>query len=384
MYTFYVESFVKIVQLVYKIICTLFNIFGLCVEYFIKKIPVVVHLTWALVLIIITNIKHLINGIQIVCWWVYKFFRATCTNTNVIFSLYITQGIGYASLTHFIVTSIRFIKELIHISDNSLNALGFYCLNVEKNDTLAIEYWEMAVSRGNADAMYNLGCYYENKKNEMCEEYYLQAITKGCVKAMGKLGTFYSKKLKYIKALKYWKMAVSHNCMDSMEKLGMYYANSTDNSELEQAVKYLVMVCDHRHDIMEELIEISCMDLLFDTQYLIYKCIFESKNLFYEKQLLNKIDNFETWKILNKLKENGIRLSVQVENKFKQLFETETNIKIFKQRLVRAKKYNELDTCPICWEPDVLNIDLGCGHGVCYSCYDPKLTCYYRCENYIT
>lgn len=384
MYTFCIESFVKITQLVYKIICTLFNIFGLCVGNFIIKIPVVVHLSWVVILITITNIKHLIIGIQIVCWWIYKFFRATCTNIDVLFSLYITRGIGYTRLKHFVVTSMSFMKELIYISDNSLNALGFYCLNVEKNDTLAIEYWEMAVDRGNTDAMYNLGYYYENEDedNALCEEYYLQAISKGCVKAMDRLGTYYSKKLKYDKALEYWIMAVSHNCANSMEKLGFYYKNFTISTE-DQAVKYFVMAYKytHRQNILEELVKICEGDLSFDTRYLIYECVFDGKNLFYEKQLLEcETDDFKIWKILNKLKEDGIQLSVQTKDKLKQLIKTNTYIKIFKQRLVRAKKYNEVDTCPICWEPDVLNIDFGCGHGVCYSCYNSELTCYYGCE----
>ncbi len=43
------------------------------------------------------------------------------------------------------------------------------------------------------------------------------------------------------------------------------------------------------------------------------------------------------------------------------------------------KKFNNYDaSCNICFQTNILNIDLNCGHEICINCYKPDMKCYYN------
>lgn len=281
---------------------------------------------------------------------------------------------------HWLGRKLCYVGEYFYASSDMLNCKGMYYLRIG-NEELAVEYFVWAVSKGNIEASYNLGCYWEDigRDDWETEKYYLYAVSQTHVKAMGRLGTYYLKKREYDQAIKYYLMAISNGCIDSMENLGLYYRNIPHH--IDQCVKYLVMACKYRHGILRELIDINELTLGFETRYLIYKCVISSGVTHYMEKILKHVNGFELWKLLNKLKEDGVKLCEQTSNKLKHLYEKVPSVKIFKQRLIRAKKYNTLDNCPICWSADVLNIDLGCAHGVCYNCWVPTIKCFYKCES---
>lgn len=266
-----------------------------------------------------------------------------------------------------------YVGEYFYASSDTLNRKGMYYLRID-NKELAVEYFVWAVFKGNIDASYNLGCYWEDigRDDWEAEKYYLYAVSQSHVKAMGRLGTYYLKKREYEQAIKYYLMAISHGCTDSMENLGLYYKNHVHN--LDKAVEYLGMACKYRHGVLRELISINKLDLGFGTRYLIYKCVVSIGTLDNEKELMDfSVGDFVLWKLLNKLRDDGVQLSEHIMILMEHLFELDPYVKFFSQRVARAKKYNTLDICMMCSKSDVLNIHLDCAHGVCYDCWTPSI-----------
>jgi tetratricopeptide (TPR) repeat protein len=95
---------------------------------------------------------------------------------------------------------------------NSMNNLGFYYSDVEKNYDKSKKYFLDAIQNNNYDAYNNLGLYYYNieKNYEKAKEYYLLACEHDIPEAFNNLGLYYYEidnnydisKLYFIEALK--------------------------------------------------------------------------------------------------------------------------------------------------------------------------------------
>ena len=108
-----------------------------------------------------------------------------------------------------------------YLDDIELFNLGYnYCIN--KNYPKAIEYYLMAIEKGNIKAMNSLGFYYDKVENNYPEaaKYYMMAIEKGNSFAMKNLGNYYNFiEENYPKAIKYYIMAFRNNNNNALKHL---------------------------------------------------------------------------------------------------------------------------------------------------------------------
>ena len=97
---------------------------------------------------------------------------------------------------HYVIVEI-FNSDLINpdnydLSNSKiLNILGLYYEGKEKNYSLAIKYFQMAIGLGNSDSMHNLAIYYEEteKNYPLAIKYYLMTIQLGNLECMNRLIT---------------------------------------------------------------------------------------------------------------------------------------------------------------------------------------------------
>ena len=130
-------------------------------------------------------------------------------------------------------------------NSNAMNDLGLYYENIEENYDEAKKYYLMAVEKGNIAALNNLGCYYENieENYDEAKKYYLMAIKKDNADAMNNLGCYYDNIDKnYGEAKKYYLMAVEKGHSNAMFNLGYYYDNIEKN--YDEAKKYYLMAIE--------------------------------------------------------------------------------------------------------------------------------------------
>ena len=110
------------------------------------------------------------------------------------------------------------------LSGEELFEIG-YAFDRNEDYPMAIKYYQMAIDRGNAWAMNNMGLYCENitKDYPTAIKYYQMAIDNGIVKAMNNMGVYYHIiKKDYPTAIKYYQMAIDKgnaNAMNNMKKL---------------------------------------------------------------------------------------------------------------------------------------------------------------------
>lgn len=106
----------------------------------------------------------------------------------------------------------------------------------------AILYYEIAIEKGNTDAMihYALFCEGEQHNYDDAIIYYNMAIEKGNSNAMTKLALYYENELKnYDEAIKYYNMAIEKGNVSAMINLALYYEKKIEN--YEEAIKYYEM-----------------------------------------------------------------------------------------------------------------------------------------------
>jgi hypothetical protein len=116
---------------------------------------------------------------------------------------------------------------------------------IKKNYEQMKKYYLIAIEKGNSDAMYNLGFYYQETKKDYkkMKKYYLMAIEKGHCKAMNSLGFYYQdKKNDYEQMKKYYLMAIEKGHRVVMYNLGFYY--QTIEKNYEQMKKYYLMAIE--------------------------------------------------------------------------------------------------------------------------------------------
>ncbi|MDZ4796203.1 MAG: AAA family ATPase, partial [Bacteroidota bacterium] len=123
-----------------------------------------------------------------------------------------------------------------------------YMYYEKKDINNAEKYYLMAVEKGNASAMYNLGNLYSIEKKDIAgtEKNYLMAVEKGHVGAMYNLGNLYKNAKKDIAgAEKYYLMAVEKGHADAMCNLGTLYRAT--KKDIAGAEKYYLMAVEKGH-----------------------------------------------------------------------------------------------------------------------------------------
>jgi len=100
----------------------------------------------------------------------------------------------------------------------------------EKNNDVALTWFERAAAKDNTKALYNLGTFYEKGMNgsadgDMALEYYKQAADNGHVDAQLKAGLLYRQKGKIVEAMRYL-ITAAHNNNDQAQFIITYVSNS--------------------------------------------------------------------------------------------------------------------------------------------------------------
>jgi tetratricopeptide (TPR) repeat protein len=238
------------------------------------------------------------------------------------------------------------VNNFVDLTDsNKLFWTAKYYTDIEKDYDMMKKYYLMAIELGDSSAMNNLGYYYKaiEKDYRLMKKYYLMAIELGDSSAMFNLGLYYEKiKKDYEMMKKYYLMAIELDNSNAMNNLGLYYKEIEKDYEMMK--KYYLMAI--------ELDNLNAMN-----------------------NLGSYYNNIDLYRILNSVfnKKNSL-----IEDKLKQLEKTKEII-IYKNKIRLFTKFNNFNTCIICKEDDVLNIDLECGHEICICCYKPNFKCYYNC-----
>jgi len=136
-------------------------------------------------------------------------------------------------------------RDTFKMEDSIIDLYYGVYYKIKKNYEQMKKYYLIAIEKGNSDAMYNLGFYYQETKKDYkkMKKYYLMAIEKGHCKAMNSLGFYYQdKKNDYEQMKKYYLMAIEKGHRVVMYNLGFYY--QTIEKNYEQMKKYYLMAIE--------------------------------------------------------------------------------------------------------------------------------------------
>jgi len=128
---------------------------------------------------------------------------------------------------------------------NAMVNLGILYKNEKKDIAGAEKYYQMAIEKGDINAMVNLGILYKNEKKDIAgaEKYYQMAIEKGNARAMVNLGYLYMNEKKDIAgAEKYYQMAIEKGDTRAMINLGYLY--ESEKKDIVGAEKYYQMAIE--------------------------------------------------------------------------------------------------------------------------------------------
>lgn len=314
--------------------------------------------------------------------------NTSCTSNTNIGIRYDLTGVYYGWIVKDYEKAIKmWLKSIEFGVIHAMNNLGLHYSMIEPNTILAEYYFGLAIGKGHVKSMFNLGIHYAQIKEYWQQaEYYLKmALDHGYMRASSVLASHYHMDVhNYELALYYYKMSIGNGDREALNNLGVYYATVEYNYEL--AIKYFIaggkykmVACFENMLIFVE--NVYCYDMLFE----IFKSIITNGEERFINLLLEKeIDGFNKWKVLNKLIEESdivIKtkdLLLNAMNSLENGIIYGEQIRDFKGKLSDVQK---IDICPLCLECDtlIINIGLGCGHGVCYGCYRPFDKCFYRC-----
>lgn len=269
-----------------------------------------------------------------------------------------------------------------------LEILGIYHYLLKHDyEQQAVSFWRIS-ARANEytskiRAVLLLGFYYlKNKRYPRAFKYLKCASEHGWREAMFLLGSYFNYvENNYEKSVEYHKMAVTHGCDRALCALSLHYVDNEQN--YGEATKYAVMTCTYGKneyfEVFIDHIKFALKDFSFGSQVLVFKQIIGNDNLYKHYTRVSSMldDVFLQWKILCVLEKDGLARSIDIRKSLESNF----SVAQYKHKVGRASRYNTLDKCPICLEEPVLNIDIGCFHGVCANCWHPKLKCVYRCKN---
>jgi TPR repeat protein len=124
------------------------------------------------------------------------------------------------------------------------NSDAMYCMGIyyedRRNDTMTVKYYTMAIEKGNTDAMCRMGMYndiYRKRNIDDMIKYFMMAIENGNSKAMCQLGLYYEHVRDYDNMEKYYMMSIDKGYSSAMYFLGNYYERVSSGSGL----KYFMM-----------------------------------------------------------------------------------------------------------------------------------------------
>lgn len=311
--------------------------------------------------------------------------RKSCVNSDVKYDL---LGIYYLWFDYDYDKGIECFTKSIECG-NQQAPLNFamYWEDGEGNYDKAIHYHKIAVERNNAYASYKLGCLYYSELND-CNNgfFYLSlAVEKGCVDAIDCVASHYYTRKDYEMALYYFELGVDRGVTDLLYDIGHYYLDI--KKDYDKGVSYYLEYGKYNNHVIHLLVELVGKICNYETLYLIYEyVILHGEPYSVEKLLTINSNVFDKWKIVNsvwdkhmaQISNDSVKKLISVWMRL--LEEKIPDIKLFKNRWVRASRHNVREACPICLDENVLNIDMGCGHGVCYQCSNPSLKCVYRCN----
>ncbi len=119
--------------------------------------------------------------------------------------------------------------------ENCMISLGYHYQFKEKKFNDMLKYYNMAIERGNAVALNNVGVYYNDTYNyHEAVRYYNMAIERGQINAMNNLALYYKKSGQINLMIKYLKMGVENGNKDSIKELGEYYESIKDYNEMKK------------------------------------------------------------------------------------------------------------------------------------------------------
>lgn len=311
-------------------------------------------------------------------------------------------------------------------------SLGNYYLNIEMNFEKAFEYYGMAHKCGDCEAFVHMCNYYYVCNNIWCALKYAKLASGykynvnfvyNCpsnpvmfinnarrydvlnlnvlsYQNKNKIGELCFRLLACIK-----KIAYTVSTLNLLENIDYSFDNHTINFYLDKCVEIepirflpiLINKCIALHDC-ERLIKYCKIFLLwypvegiFENKIIVDNLktvptdvilkIFENGDvdpeIFVKLMNVLKYSKFSQWKMLYERKNS----CGPVLNKIMRNFETDVEIHIFKNKILRAKRFPTLNDCPICLGKNVLCIEMWCGHDICTDCYDPNIKCYLRCND---
>ena len=117
---------------------------------------------------------------------------------------------------------------------DAMNNLGVLYAD-EGNREKSKELYEKAASKGDTEAMNNLGLlYYNERDKEKSKEWYEKASSKGDTEAMYNLGVLYADEGNREKSKELYEKAASKGYTDAMNNLGVLYDNEGDKEKAKE------------------------------------------------------------------------------------------------------------------------------------------------------
>jgi tetratricopeptide (TPR) repeat protein len=138
----------------------------------------------------------------------------------------VSKAFSLASEKKDLAAALRTLQQIRRQDDEMLNIYGVFYSVFAGESGKAVEYFRMAVDKGDAAAMHNLAVFYQKERQDpdKAEEYYLMAVDKGDAEAMHNLAIFYQKERRDPdKAEQYYLMAVDKGNTGAMNGLAWFY-----------------------------------------------------------------------------------------------------------------------------------------------------------------
>ena len=112
------------------------------------------------------------------------------------------------------------------------------CYEREGKENEAKKYYKKAIDKGDVNAIFNLAMLYEHKEQvKEAEEYFKLAIGKGDVNAINNLAVLYDKGGKGKEAEEYYKLAIKKGDVDAIFNLALFYKDKGKGNEVKKYYK---------------------------------------------------------------------------------------------------------------------------------------------------
>ena len=248
-------------------------------------------------------------------------------------------------------------------------------------DHLAEWYYLVAIERGCRTAPVKLGSLYEGYgRMESAERYYLMGALSGCRKSLNRLWSLYEEQGLASLAGKYRQMFLDAQTPDGINDLGVEYYDEGFVNEAEEC--YLLAVARGSIPAMDNLgslYEAQEKEDLAEEYYLRALAGGDPDAGLHLRDLYRKWDPLRQYWALCRYGDRG---EVPTETKDQVRRDLVVLRRTFPVRCFENKirLLGKRDTCPICYEEDVVTIPRECVHYYCRDCYVRLSKCA-LCEN---